>query len=263
MLKRLAALLAFSPLILAAHPRSNWKLIWSDEFNGAARTPPDPAKWMFDLGGDRWGNKELEIYTNAPENIAQDGKGHLVIRALKTDSGYTSARINTRGKFTVEFGKIAARMRIPRGQGIWPAFWMLGDDIAKAGWPGCGEIDIMENVGKEPAVIHGTIHGPGYSGGQGVGATDTLRSRRPLADGFHEYAIEWSPGSITFLLDNQPYATFTPASLPAGTHWVYDHPFFLLLNLAIGGKWPGNPNATTQFPQALTVDWVRVWQRQP
>ncbi len=261
------ALLVFGLPGLAA---DNWTLVWSDEFNGAARTSPDRAKWTYDLGAGGWGNRELETYTQNPENVSEDGEGHLIIRAIQTapgqpiqtaPGGYTSARIKTAGRFSVKYGKIAARMKIPFGQGLWPAFWMLGEDIKTAAWPKCGEIDVMENIGKEPGIVHGTIHGPGYSGSKGISHAYSLPDGQPLSADFHVYAVEWAPDSITFLLDDHPYATVTPASLPQGTRWVYDHSFFLLLNLAVGGAWPGNPDATTQFPQELIVDWVRVWQQ--
>ena len=238
---------------------ADWRLIWSDEFNGKAHSLPDPSKWTYDLGAGGWGNEELETYTKDPQNVSQDGKGHLVIWARKDHGSYTSARLKTQGKFTVEYGKIAVRMKIPHGQGIWPAFWMLGSDIEKVGWPSCGEIDIMENIGKEPDIVHGTVHGPGYSGAKGIGHPFT--HSKPLWSDFHVYEVDWAPGSITFLFDEHPYFTVTPRDLPAGTHWVYDHAFFLLLNLAIGGQWPGNPDQTTHFPQKMSVDWVRVWQK--
>jgi beta-glucanase (GH16 family) len=251
-------------LVLLAFPAfaaTSWKLTWSDEFNGAAKALPDPGKWTYDLGAGGWGNQELETYTNQADNVSQDGQGHLVIRAIKTASGYTSARIKTQDKFSVQYGKIAVRMKIPHGQGMWPAFWMLGNDIKSARWPACGEIDVMENIGKEPSIVHGTIHGPGYSGSKGISHQTALPRGQPLSDDFHVYSVEWSPAAITFFLDDKPYATVTPTDLPAGTHWVYDHPFFLLLNLAVGGDWPGNPDTTTQFPQAMVVDWVRAWKK--
>lgn len=258
LIRGLILLLTAIPVLAATH----WKLTWSAEFNGPAGAAPDASKWTYDLGGGGWGNQELETYTNSTENVSTDGKGHLIIRAVKTAPGkYTSARIKTQGKFTVEYGKIAGRMKIPRGQGMWPAFWMLGSDIESAGWPACGEIDVMENIGREPLLVHGTIHGPGYSGDKGIGHQYAVPARAALADGFHVYAVEWSPEGIRFLLDNHPYATVTPRDLPPGTHWVYNHPFFLLLNLAVGGKWPGNPDSSTQFPQELVIDWVRVWQK--
>lgn len=255
-IRLLVAVFVALPLFAA----SDWKLTWSDEFNGPANTLPDPAKWTYDLGAGGWGNKELETYTNQRENASLDGSGHLVITAIKTASGYTSGRLKTQGKFTVQYGKVAARMKIPHGQGMWPAFWMLGNDIETAGWPKCGEIDIMENIGKEPSIIHGTIHGPGYSGAKSIGHQYELPDKA-LSEDFHVYAVEWSPEAITFLLDEKPYATVAPHDLPPGTNWVYNHPSFLLLNLAIGGDWPGNPDSTTQFPQSLVVDWVRVWKK--
>ena len=144
------------------------------------------------------------------------------------------------------------------GQGIWPAFWLLGNDVGTVGWPTCGEIDIMENIGKEPSIVHGTIHGPGYSGGASIGAPYTLPSGK-FADDFHVFSIEWTPDTIRFYVDGALYETRTKAELPGGSKWVFDHPFFVLLNVAVGGNWPGNPDATTVFPQKLLVDYVRVY----
>jgi beta-glucanase (GH16 family) len=263
--KRPPGLKLLPPLLLCALPllsASDWKLVWSDEFNGPANSPPDSTQWNYDLGGGGWGNQELETYTGTHNNVFQDGKGHLVIRAIKTESGtYTSARLKTQGKFSIQYGKVEARIKVPRGQGLWPAFWMLGDNIAAVGWPECGEIDIMENIGKEPAMAHGTVHGPGYSGSRGITAQYALPGSPPLADDFHVYSIEWSPDLIRFFLDGTAYARVTPASLTNGAVWVYDHPFFLLLDVAVGGAWPGNPDQTTVFPQDMLIDWVRVSQR--
>ncbi len=246
----------------AAAQAGNWHVVWSDEFNGSAGSLPDASKWTYDLGAGGWGNQELETYTRDTANIHLDGEGHLVIRSLKgSDGNYTSSRIKTEGKYAVRYGRIEARMKIPHGQGIWPAFWMLGADVGTAGWPKCGEIDTMENIGKEPNVVHGTVHGPGYSGAHSIGHPYTTPDDKPLSDDFHVYGVEWEPQSITFLLDGHAYFTVTPKSLPPGTRWVYDHPFFLLLNVAVGGAWPGNPDETTVFPQELLVDWVRVSQR--
>ena len=189
-------------------PVGQSRLIWSDEFDGPAGAAPDPAKWTYDLGAGGWGNHELETYTNQPANVQQDGKGHLVITAIRDASGnYTSARLKTQDHFTVQYGRIAARMKIARGQGLWPAFWMLGSDVQQNGWPGCGEIDVMENIGKEPSIVHGTIHGPGYSGANSISAAYELPSKAALADDYHVYAVEWSPERIVFLLDEHPYAT--------------------------------------------------------
>jgi beta-glucanase (GH16 family) len=138
---------------------------------------------------------------------------------------------------------------------------MLGEDIEPKRWPGCGEIDIMENIGKEPAIVHGTIHGPGYSGGKGIGSSFSLLTGQNFADAFHVYAIEWEPDVIRFYVDDHLYATRTPADLPRDAKWVYDHPFFIILNVAVGGDWPGNPDATTRFPQSMLVDYVRVYKR--
>lgn len=240
----------------------DWKLVWSDDFDARSGAPPDSAKWVFDLGGNGWGNKELQVYTNKPENVFHNGAGQLVIRAIKTaDGGYTSARLKTHGKFDVKYGRIAARIKVPHGQGIWPAFWMLGSDLGKTGWPRCGEIDIMENIGKEPAIAHGTLHGPGYSGGKAIGKPFELGKGARFADDFHVFEAVWEPRRITFLVDGKQYHEVTPETLPAGATWAFDHPFFMLLNLAVGGLWPGYPDATTTFPQEMMVDWVRVWQR--
>ena len=248
--------------------RPGWKLVWSDEFNSPDASPVDTTKWVSESGGNGWGNQELEYYTSRPENSFEQG-GNLVIKVLQekytgadgVTRDYTSARLKTLGKLAQKYGRFEARIKIPQGQGIWPAFWMLGDDIGKVGWPKCGEIDIMENIGKEPATVHGTIHGPGYSGDQGISAPYSLPPDQHFADDFHLYAVEWEPKAIRFYVDDHLYATRTPADLPKGTRWVYNHPFFLLLNVAVGGGWPGNPDASTVFPQMMLVDYVRVYRR--
>ena len=248
--------------------RPGWKLVWSDEFNSPDASPVDTTKWVSESGGNGWGNQELEYYTTRPENAFEQG-GNLVIKVLQekytgadgVTRDYTSARLKTLGKFSQKYGRFEARIKIPEGQGIWPAFWMLGDDIGKVGWPKCGEIDIMENIGKEPAMVHGTIHGPGYSGDKGISAPYSLPPDQRFANDFHLYAVEWEPKAIRFYVDDHLYATRTPADLPKGTKWVYAHPFFMLLNVAVGGSWPGNPDATTVFPQTMLVDYVRVYKR--
>jgi beta-glucanase (GH16 family) len=244
-------------------PTRDWQLVWSDEFNQPDGSAPDASKWGYDVGGGGWGNDELEFYTARTNNVRIES-GHLVIEARKENySGrhYTSARLLTKDKHSWVFGRIEARMKIPRGQGIWPAFWMLGANINSVSWPTCGEIDIMENIGKEPGTVHGTVHGPGYSGGAGIGGPLTLTGGRTLADDFHVYAIEWETNRICWYLDQQLYFTVTPTNLPAGKQWVYHQPQFLLLNMAVGGQWPGNPDAKTIFPQRMTVDYVRVYQK--
>jgi len=249
-----------------------WKLVWKDEFSGTNGSAVDASKWVSETGGGGWGNNELEYYTKRLDNAYQQD-GNLVIKVLQEkytgDDGvtrnYTSARLKTLGKFSQTYGRFEARIKIPRGQGLWPAFWMLGTDIEKPGWPGCGEIDIMENIGKEPALVHGTIHGPGYSGGHGIGAPyalpDALPADQRFADDFHLFAVEWEANVIRFYVDDHLYATRTPADLPKGAKWVYDHPFFVLLNVAVGGDWPGSPDASSEFPQTMLVDYVRVYER--
>lgn len=244
--------------LVALHARQG--LLWHDEFDGTAGAPPDKSKWSYDLGDGGWGNHELETYTNSKSNVEQDGHGHLVIRATRTGNGtYHSARIKTQGHFSFTYGRVEARMELPQAQGMWPAFWMLGDNIGTAGWPACGEIDIMELIGRQPNMVHGTIHGPGYSGKNGITAQYEFSKGESPSEAYHIYGANWTPGKIEFLVDGKVYQTITPASLPTGTKWVYDHPFFLLLNLAIGGSWPGNPDSTTVFPQELSIDWVRVY----
>jgi beta-glucanase (GH16 family) len=242
-----------------------WRLVWSDEFAGADGTGIDRTKWTPETGGSGWGNHELEYYTDTTNN-AYIQSGSLVIQANQESSGtrnYTSARLKTQDKFTQKYGRFEARIKLPQGQGIWPAFWMLGDNINQPGfaWPNCGEIDIMENIGKEPSIVHGTIHGPGYSGGNGLGAQYTLPSGK-FADDYHVFAIEWGPDAIRWYVDGNLYETRTPADA-TGKTWVFDHPFFIILNLAVGGDWPGNPDATTVFPQKMLVDYVRVYERVP
>jgi beta-glucanase (GH16 family) len=246
---------------------SKWILTWSDEFNAPDGSPVDPQKWTAKTGGNGWGNNELEYYTTSPRNAHQE-HGELVIEAIRepytgpdgVKRDYTSARLSTKGKFSQTYGRFEARIKMPRGQGIWPAFWMLGDDVDKVQWPDCGEIDIVENLGSEPSIAHGTIHGPGYSGLHAIGSSFTLPDGKRFSDDFHLFAVEWEPQEIRFYVDENLYATRRLSDLPAGTHWVYDHPFFILLNLAVGGLWPGNPDTTTEFPQRMYIDYVRVYK---
>lgn len=253
---------------LAAEASGPWRLVWSDEFDRADGSAPDPAKWVHDLGGGVWGNNELEYYTDSRANSRIEG-GKLIIEARKESStgsdgtkwNYTSARLKTQGKASWTFGRVEARIKLPTGQGIWPAFWMLGTNITKVDWPDCGEIDIMENIGREAFTVHGTIHGPGYSGPGGIGGECTVSNGIALAKGFHLFSIEWEPELIRWFLDDRPYFTVSPAKLPTGKKWAFNHDYFLLLNLAVGGGWPGNPDSTTSFPQRMEVDYVRVYAR--
>ncbi len=274
-----AALAVAAALAIAACTRttlsereqqSEWALVWSDEFEGPAGATFDRRSWVADTGGQGWGNQERQYYTTRPENVSLDGAGHLAITArAETDAsrqcwygqcGFTSARLKTKGLVETRYGRIEARIRVPRGQGIWPAFWMLGADIDQVGWPECGEIDVMENIGREPSIVHGTIHGPGYSGANGIGGSHTVPGAA-LADDYHVFAVEWMPGEIRWFLDDTEYRRTTPASLPQGARWVFDHPFFMLLNVAVGGAWPGDPDASTVFPQQMLVDYVRLYRR--
>jgi beta-glucanase (GH16 family) len=242
-------------------------LVWSDNFNGSAGSEPNPRKWSFDTGGGGWGNEELEYYTSRSVNAELDGHGHLVITArAETHTGsdgvtrnYTSARLQMLHKFEFEYGLVEARIKVPVGQGLLPAFWMLGNGANyPGGWPASGEIDTMEVRGSQPYVVNGTIHGPWSSARHGMGGS--LRSRTSLASGFHVYGVEWTPDRISFMLDGSVYETITPADLPKGAAWPFGHPFFLLLDLAVGGRWAGLPSPTTPFPAKMIVDWVRVWQ---
>jgi beta-glucanase (GH16 family) len=270
---RLCAMIALTSVMAMGQANKSlpnpakWKLVWSDEFNGPDGSAPDSSKWVLETGGNGWGNQELEYYTNRPQNAYLEG-GNLVIKAVaekytgadNVTRDYTSARLKTQEKFSQAYGRFEARIKIPRGQGLWPAFWMLGANIDTVPWPDCGEIDIMENIGKEPNIIHGTIHGPGYSGGKAIGSPYALPDEEKYADNFHIYAVEWTPKQIRFYVDDHVYETRTRRDLPKGAKWAYNHPFFLLLNVAIGGGWPGNPDASTVFPQTMLVDYVRVYK---
>jgi uncharacterized protein (TIGR03437 family) len=254
--------IAFAALIAAASvpaqtapAGTSWQLLWSDEFNGPAGTPPNPSNWTYDLGTDCCGNDELETYTNALENAQLDGLGHMDIHVENPSPGvYTSARIKTEGLFAVEYGRIEARIKLPIGQGIWPAFWMLGTDITTVSWPACGEIDIMENIGSTPSTNYGSVHAPNYN----VTATYPLPTGQVYASDFHTFAIEWSPQAVVFYVDGNSYQTITPDD--AGSAWVFNTPFFVILNVAVGGTFPGSPDSTTQFPQDMLIDYVRVYQ---
>ncbi len=240
---------------------NDWVAVWEDDFEGPAGQPPDSSKWGYDLGTG-WGNSQLEYDTDRTDNAALDGQGHLAVVARResySGSGYTSARINTLGRFDRARGRFEARIRLPAGQGLWPAFWLLGGDFARVGWPDCGEIDIMEYRGQEPRVVHGSLHGPGYSGGGALTSKFTL-PEEGFDAGFHVFAVEWEKDRITWYVDDTIYKVVTRDDLPRETQWVFDHPFFIILNVAVGGNFVGPPNASTVFPQTMLVDWVRVYR---
>ncbi len=245
-----------APTVTPVWLREGWELVWQDEFEG---NDIDSSNWTFDIGGHGWGNDESQVYTDRPENARLED-GLLIIDAREerfVSRDYTSARLKTQGLQSWQYGRVEALIKIPTGQGIWPAFWMLGDNIQKINWPNSGEIDIMENIGSEPHRVHGTVHGPGYSGSNGIGASHIL-SGEPYAADFHEYAIEWEPEEIRWYMDDTQYFALTPDNVPG--EWVYDHPFFIILNVAVGGTWPGYPDKTTTFPQQMQVDYVRVYR---
>jgi beta-glucanase (GH16 family) len=254
---------------------SGWLLTWSDEFNGPDNSAVDSTKWLYDTGGSGWGNNELEYYTSGTANAVVRA-GNLVITATTAGAsaltcsypsngpcGYTSARIRTQGKFTQEYGRFEARIQIPEGPGLWPAFWMLGADISNSAtnWPKCGEIDIMENIGKEPSINHGSLHLPaaGTANDDQLTGIYTLPGGAKLGDGFHTYAVEWSASAIKFYVDDNLYETQTPATA-TGRDWEFNQPFFIILDVAVGGSFPGAPTSSTTFPQTMKVDWVRVYE---
>ena len=268
--RRFAAGLVLAALACStATGHAGWQLVWGDEFSQPDGSAPDSTKWGYDIGNGSsgWGNNEWEYYTSRTNN-ARIQNGQLVIEARKESYNgynYTSARMLTKGKWSWAYGRMEASIKLPRGHGIWPAFWMLGTNIDSVGWPTCGEIDIMENIGNtnDQGTAHGTIHGPqsggDYNGGAGVGGTYTLPGGAALADAFHLFAVEWTTNQIKWFVDTNLYFTATPSSLPGGATWVFTQPQFLLLNVAVGGAWPGYPDATTVFPQQMLVDYVHVY----
>ncbi|MFN0283552.1 MAG: family 16 glycosylhydrolase [Kineosporiaceae bacterium] len=239
----------------------SWRLVWSDEFEGPAGTPPDPARWTHDTGDGGWGNDELQRYTDSTRNARLDGRGALEIVARVEQTGrsrrYTSARITTRRSFTPRYGRFEARLRLPGGRGIWPAFWLNG--ICATGWPDCGEVDVMESVDEVPRTVRSRIHGPGPSYRSGIGRDWRVRSR--LDEGFHVYGVEWTPDHAAFTFDGVEYSRVERARLAAGEVWALDNDAYLILNVAVGGSWPGDPTPQTRFPTRLKVDWVRCYQR--
>ncbi len=251
---------------------SGWNMVWSDEFDDPAGTPPNPANWTHEIGDGTinenpgWGNSELQYYTDSTDNSATDGTGNLVITTKENDEAlecyygpceYTSARLISQYKAEFAYGRIESRLSVPQGDGLWPAFWSLGTDIPEVGWPQSGEIDYMEFVGREPYEVFGTIHGPGYSGGQSFGSTYTFD--QPVPDNFHTFAIEWEPDLIRWYVDDILYHTAVPDDV-APNEWVFNDPFFLIFNTAVGGNFGGPVGEDTTFPQEMVIDYVRVYQ---
>lgn len=242
----------------------NWQLVWSDDFNGSAGESPDTAKWTFDIGvgpnNDGWGNAELEYYTNRAANASLDGDGNLAItakRELYSGSAFTSARMKTSGFFEQAYGRFEARIKTPWGPGVWPAFWLLGSNLDAIGWPQCGEIDIMELRGQKPYIVNGTVHGPGYSGAASITKSYALENDR-FDVNFHLFAVEWGENYVDFFVDDYLYQEITPDKVTG--NWVFDHPFYIILNVAVGGNYLGFPTDQTPFPQSMVVDYVRVYK---
>jgi len=233
-------------------PNRDWQLVWQDEFDTDGVI--DATKWTFDLGAGGWGNNELQTYTSNADNvIIKDG----ILKITANSNPFSSARVKTQGIFEQTYGRFEAKIKMPWGPGIWPAFWLLGSDIETVGWPQCGEIDIMEYRGQQPNLVHGTVHGPGYSGGAGITKSYGFENNRFDVD-FHVFAIEWGKDYIDYYVDNALYQRITPNDVTG--EWVYDHPFYIILNVAVGGDYVGFPTSQTLFPQIMEVDWIRVYE---
>lgn len=267
-------LITASVAILAAvpafpSPPAGYKLVWSEEFDAIGQTP-DPKHWTYDLGHgpDGWGNQELENYVNDREHAvivsdknATDGAA-LQISATREESGeYRSARLKTEGRYAPQYGFIEARIRRPEGQGIWPAFWMLGANFATTSWPACGEVDIMESPGKLSWShrSQGVVHDPAYYGAEAL-KSDFILKGKPFSEGYHLFQVKWEKDNLEFFVDGLFYERRTAEEIGA-ENWTFNHPMFFLLNVAVGGQWPGNPDQTTVFPQHMMVDYIRVYQK--
>ncbi|MDH3622481.1 MAG: glycoside hydrolase family 16 protein [Myxococcales bacterium] len=248
-------------------PPERWVLTMADEFDSG--TSPSSELWTIATGygpdNEGWGNDEWQEYTTSQDNVRVEG-GNLVISALcpnppcgKRDGSITSARIKTEGKAEQKYGRFEARIKLPEGQGLWPAFWMLGADFSEVGWPDCGEIDVMELFGQEPEVASGTLHGPGYFGAAPITTAFRLPDGESFADDFHVFAVEWDPGRITFSVDSQVYRIVNSSEVSGRGNWVFDHEFFVLLNLAVGGA--AQSPSDTVFPAEMLVDYVRIFER--
>jgi beta-glucanase (GH16 family) len=247
-----------------------WVQVWSDEFEGAAGTRVDTAHWRYDTGDGcpgncGWGNSEKEYYTSDTANIALNGQGQLAITARTAPAGltcyygacrYTSAKITTRGKRSVVPGRVEASIKLAAGQGLWPAFWMLGENVGTVGWPTCGELDIMENRGSRLDLMSSAVHGPGYSGN-----TPFAHAYGPISSDFHVYAVEWDGQSIRYYVDGNQHYIVSRTDVRRYGSWVFDQQFFVILNLAVGGHFDGDPQSDTIFPATILVDYVRVYRR--
>ena len=250
-----------------------WTQTWSDEFDGDSGAFVDTTKWRPDtadgcsMGICGWGNQEKQFYTASTGNIALNGRGHLMITARAGGGGrtcyygpcrYTSGKITTRGRFYAAPGKVEARIKLPTGQGLWPAFWMLGNGWPTTPWPQCGEIDIMENKGSQPTITSSALHGPGYSGATPL-AHATQRQEGPYFEDFHTFAVAWDAGQVRFFIDGEVHYRVTRAEVQQFGAWVFDQSFFPILNLAVGGHFDGDPASDAILPATMLVDYVRVY----
>jgi beta-glucanase (GH16 family) len=249
-------------------------LVWSDEFDGAANARPDTTKWRADVGDGcafgacGWGNNEKEYYTDDRANVALDGNGQLAIVARVATEGscyygpcrYTSAKLTTRGLAYAAPGRVEARIKLPTGQGLWPAFWMLGQGHPTTPWPLCGELDIMENRGSQPDSTSSAVHGPNYSGGESFNRRTVLPAASRITE-YHVYAIEWDAETIRFYVDGQSTFSVGRTTVQSRGQWVFGQSFYVILNLAVGGHFDGDPGTDAIFPATMLVDWVRVYKR--
>ena len=244
--------------------------MWGDEFSGPAGSGVDTTKWRYDTADGcsqnncGWGNNEKEYYRSATENIALNGEGQLAIVARTAPVGltcyygpcrYTSAKITTRGKVSVLPGRVEARIKLAAGQGLWPAFWLLGENIGTVGWPTCGELDIMENRGSQSNATSSAVHGPGYSGN-----TPFANATQSTATDFHVYAVEWDSQAIRFFVDGRLHYGVSRATVQRYGNWAFNQPFFIILNQAVGGHFDGDPQSDSIFPATMLVDYVRVYR---
>ena len=272
-----AANLSCAPSVQVTEAPSSTTLVWSDEFNGAAGSAVDARIWSHDLGDGckegicGWGNQEKETYTSALDNVALDGQGHLAITARRATTSatcyygpcrYSSAKIKTQGKAQAPPGRVEARIKLPEGQGLWPAFWMLGSNFPLTPWPASGELDIMENHGSAPNETSSAIHGPGYSGKTPFARGKTLPTGK-YSDDFHVFAIEWDTDAVRFFVDSTVHYTIPKSDVGRYGAWVFDQPFFVILNLAVGGLFDGDPLSDAILPATMLVDYVRVYARSP
>lgn len=261
-----AAVLAVTPVPrMACAGSGEYCEVWRDDFDGPAGAPPDPQLWTAETGGGGWGNDERQVYTADSSNVALSGTGNLLLTARRettaTGASYTSARITTRGKSSFTYGRLTARVNVPEGQGVWPALWLLGDTISEVGYPGSGEIDALE-VPDTATVLHATVHGPRRGDPTAKWQRGTNIAVSPsLAAGWHEYGVIKRPGSVEVTLDGSTVLVVTPADLTADEAWVFEQPFHVLLNIAVGGTFAGDPDTSDAFPATMQVDWMRLEER--